>query len=589
MQDEKPSPIRIAHLRNQCFDPKKYDYDFSFKDADPNKFWESHTTIEMLRAIDRNPKIELDARVICASENGLGYRQLNANSFRESFVAGDKRQFKMKEFDYFGRYQQPGFNSGLVGQDFTPLLGGPFFKNLYYWTDYIRMHSECFYAYHYDPIAKAFMGITRDFVIGSGFEVQCNQSDRKGQIAMATWKAFEKVNNLHEQIDQLCVELGVYGETMLWWLPKHEAKIIYQLKPTDTIPLGIIPRVRLIDPSNIIEIITYPEDITRKLAYIWLTPTQYQIYTTAFDAKAMGMPDEVQPTLKYIYRQIPADEMMHYKINAVSNEKRGRSDFFPILSYLKRIRDSVDFAVIALQKVSAWSIDTTIDGNQDDIDKYINSMNALGTIPEAGSDFVHSKAVERKYNGNSNAGGNMSNAFDWAVSLCCAGIQIPINYLGTHLSMGSSTRAGALVATEPVAKKMEARRKVIKRIISDCWDRLMKEAGLGRIECQIIFPEIITQDRSQKLKDLTMMTSNGWFSKETAAKMAAKDFGKDDYNYQKEQELIQNEKPTFLAGSLSAPGQFPPSTGQQPDNTQRASSAFTGQDRKDVKDNEYVA
>jgi hypothetical protein len=585
LPSDKPSKTRVHTLTNGCFDPKKYEYDFSFKESSPDNFWGAHTTIEMLRALDYNPKIELDAKVLCANKEGdWGYRNFNTKSFRETFVKNNKSKTMRENYDAFARYQQPSYGAGLVGQDFTPFLGGPFFKNQYYWNDYIRMHSECFYAYHYDPIAKAFMNITRDFVIGSGYDIQCDTSTRKGQIAMATWKAFEETNNLVEQIDQLTIELGVYGETMLWWLPNNEAKITYQLKPGDTNPLGIIPRVRLIDPSNIIEIITYPEDITRKLAYIWLTPTQYQIYTTAFDVKAAGEPDEIQPTLKYIYRQIPAAQMMHYKVNAVSNEKRGRSDFFPILGYLKRLRDTVEYSIISLQKNSSWSIDTTIDGDQADIDNYIRSMNALGTIPPAGSDFVHSKQVTREYRGNSGTGGDMSNTFEWVLSMCCAGITIPFNYLGTHLS-GGSTRASAIVATEPVAKKMENRQKVIKRILKDCWDRLMKETGLGKVDCHIIFPEIITQDRSQKLKDLTLAESNQWLSPERCATIAAKEFGIQDYKYQEEMKKYAAEKPEIPAVLTGAPQQTSSPFGSASTNDADQESAITQDERKAIKSN----
>ena len=287
---------------------------------------------------------------------------------------------------------------------------------------------------------------------------------------------------------------------MFWWLPNNQTKIIYQLGPKDTYPTGIIPRVRLLDPSNMVEIVTYPEDITRKLFYVWLTPTQYQIYTSGLGS-LQNDSKEIQPTLKYIYQQIPADQIEHFRVNAVSNEKRGRSDLFPILTYLKRLRDSVNYSLAALQKVSAWSMDTTVDGAQSDIDAYVQSQQALGTIPDAASEFVHSKAVSRQYLGNSSAGGGMSDAFLYALSLCCVGHGTPFNYLGTHLS-GGSTRASAIVATEPVAKRIEKRREVTKRKLKTFWKRLMKECGLPPIQCNIILPEIITQDRSQKLQDL---------------------------------------------------------------------------------------
>jgi hypothetical protein len=591
--EEKATRSRV--LRSQCFDEKRYEFDFSFKPANPDHHMETHTTVEMLRCLERNPKIELESKVLALSPQGLTYKKLNAKSFRESFVNNDKKHFKFKEgFDTFAIADGnpgSGMGGGLVGQDFTPLLGGPFYKNLYFYTDYIRMISECFFAYHNDPIAKAFVSMTRDFVLGTGFEVQCDTSTQEGKVALALYKSFEEVNDFQQMIDDVVTESSVYGETMLWWLPHNQAKIVYQLGPNNTIPMGIIPRVRLIDPSNIVEIVTYPEDITRKLFYVWLAPTQYQTYTSGMGSVQTGS-EPIQPTLKFIYQQIPAQEIMHYRLNAVSNEKRGRSDLFPILSYLKRFRDGLNYSLIADQKASAWSIDTTIDGAQTDIDAYVIAQAALGTIADAGSEFVHSKAIERQYLGNSSAGNKMSDSMHYCLSAACAGVQIPFNYLGTHLS-GGSTRASAIVATEPVAKKMEKRRDWAKRIITDVWKRLMKEAGLPNVQCQIIFPEIITQDRSQKLQDLLLGQQAKWWSSQKAAEAAAKEIGIQDYDYNAEQDQIKKQSLASPSPSpLTDPGQITgtpplpalPKLGQaeeEPGN----SSAVTSDDRKDIKQN----
>jgi hypothetical protein len=574
--------LRVHALKSQAFDAKKYEFDFSWKSGSPNDPWSAHSTVEMLKCLEKNPKIELDSRVLGVNNGQLVYKKLNNKSFKEAYIAGDKKLSRFKEWDAFSTTDGAVGMAGRVGQDFTPLLGGPFYKNLYYYEDYIRMHAECFFAYHNDPIAKAIVAITRDFVLGTGFEVQCDTSDNKGKLAMATWKSFEIANDLQQQIDDLCNELSIYGETMLWWLPKKQAKITYQLGQTDTDPLALIPRVRLLDPSNMVEIVTYPEDITRKLFYVWLTPTQYQIFTGGLGSD-QSQSQQVQPSLKFIYRQIAAAEIMHYRVNAVSNEKRGRSDLFPVLSYLKRLRDSVNYSIIALQKASAWSIDTEVDGAQSDIDAYVAAQAALGTIPPAGSEFVHSKAIKRNYlNNTSSSMTGMTDAFQLCLSMVAAGVQIPISYFGTYLS-GGQTRASAIVATEPVAKKMEKRREVIKRIIKDMWTRLMRESGLGEVECRIIFPEIITQDRSQKLKDLVLAQQNRWLSPQRVGTMAAKELGVPDYKYEKELENMEEELPKIPL-PLTDPGKVSP-TGkqQQPIDQGGSPSAITQDERSDIK------
>ncbi len=567
-QNEKSKLIRSRVLTQGCYDPKTYEFDSSFKPYDPSNPLTVHTTAELLECLSNHPEIELDAQVLGIQSQRIKTKRVNRKQFFESFQSNLFDGVRFKEMSTFAADFNPNVSSGYgLGQDFTPLLGGPFFKNLYYYQDYIRMHSECFYAYHHDPIAKAIVQITRDFVIGDGYEIQCDTSTREGQLAMAAWKAFEEVNDLETQMDQICEESSIYGEVMLWKLPGNQDKITFRLSSGDTIPMGIIPRVRLIDPSNIVEVVTYPEDITRPLFYVWLTPTQWQMFTSGLGE---GKPDtaSTQPSLKFIYRTIPADQMLHFKLNAVSNEKRGRSDYFPVLSYLKRLRDIVDFQLIALQKCAAWGIDTTIEGDQSDIDAYIQDQAALGTVAPAGSEFVHSSKITRHYLANAGASNIDSDAFALALSMVCGGVQIPVSYIGTHLS-GGQTKASALVATEPVAKKFSKRRQFLKRILKKLWAYCMSEAGLPLIDCDVVFPEIITQDRSQKLKDLALAEAQRWISPQRAASLAAREFHISGYSYEKELEDMKQEIPEIPAPLTAAP---------------QSNSVFPGDPPSDVAD-----
>jgi hypothetical protein len=589
-QNEKSKLIRSRVLTQGCYDPKTYEFDSSFKPYNPSNPLTVHTTAEMLECLANHPEIELDARVLGIHQNQIKTHKINRTQLFESFQSNCFDGVRFKEMNSFAADFNPNISSGYgIGQDFTPLLGGPFFKNLYYYQDYIRMHSECFYAYHHDPIAKAIVQITRDFVIGDGYEMQCDTSTPEGQMAMAAWKTFEEVNELETQMDQICEESSIYGEVMLWKLPGNQDKITFRLSKGDTIPMGIIPRVRLIDPSNIVEIVTYPEDITRPLFYVWLTPTQWQMFTSGLGE---GKPNtaSTQPSLKFIYRTIPASEMLHFKLNSVSNEKRGRSDYFPVLSYLKRLRDIVDFQLIALQKCSAWGIDTTIEGDQTDLDAYIQDQAALGTVAPAGSEFVHTSKITRQYLANAGASNINSDAFALALSMACAGVQIPVSYIGTHLS-GGQTKASALVATEPVAKKFSKRREFLKRILKKLWAYCMSEAGLPLIDCDVVFPEIITQDRSQKLKDLALAEAQRWISPQRAASLAAREFHISGYSYEKELEDMKKEIPEIPAPLTAAPqasdnAVFPNSPSDAADPSKVGVSGLTSEEKKATKIND---
>lgn len=581
--DQKTKKAQTRIIDRTTFDPKTYEADFSFKPYDKNEPLTVHTTAEMVECLAKNPTIELDARVLHLRKTEGGKisvktRPINKTNFLEAFHKDVAKGLKIREDSFGGQNFGSGFfnangnlGNSLVGDDFTPLLGGPFYKNLYFYQDYMRMHAEAFYSYHNDPIAHAIIEITKHFVLGSGYEMQCDSTTTQGKVATAAWKAYEEANNLPLQIDQCITELGIYGEVMWWKLPGMQSKITYRLNPGDTRPIGMIPRSRLMDPSNFVEIVTYPEDITRPLFYVWLQPTQYQIYNTGLDSSGQTT---TQPTLKFIYRQIPAAEMRHYRINCVSNEKRGRSDLFPIFNYLKRLRDAVNYEMISLEKVSAWSIDTTIEGDQTDIDAYVMAQRALGTIPPPGSEHVHSKGITRSYNGNQHAAGRSSDIMQWCLSMIAAGSGIPVSWFGTHLS-GGQTRASALVATEPVTKRMEHRREVVKRILKDHWKDCMEAAGLPNLDCNVVLPELITQDRSQKLKDLLLAEQARWIKPERAATIAAKELGQQNFNYQNELQDMDEQIPE-IPMPLVDPGAINPPQSMQPG--QPEAGAGSGQD-----------
>lgn len=559
---------RIKMLSNGLvFDPKKYVYNEDFVEA--KEPVEAHTTFEMVKFMEADSKIQVDARII--GMDGKGNPSM-VRMGRDSFIECAKRRDskKLREtMDYFA-YGEGGPTSGLIGNDFTPLMGGPFYKQLYY-RDYLRMIAASFYAFHHDPAARDVVSIMTDFTMGRGFQVTAKGKDK--EKAQLIWDAFAKVNDLESQFDSCGEELSIYGESMWWELPDNQVRIDFNTgwKAKDDVPRGLLPRFRLIDPSNIAEIITVPEDIVKGvIAYVWMASTQYQMFT-----------DGKQPTTKYIYTQIPANQISHFKINSVSNEKRGRSDYFPALGFMKRLRDSVNYALIAQQKNAAWCIDTTVQGDETDLDNYVASQRQLGTIPSAGSEFVHTDAIKREYLASQGTGKSTdSPTFAWCMSNICMATGIPLSYFGTHLS-NATNRAGALISTEPVAKKFERRQTVYKKMVCNMFDKVMRKFKLNA-DCDVQFPELITQDRSAYIRDLTLAENNKWISHETAAKTAAKEFGLKDYDYRAEQAKLKSEgeeevAPPSTTNPLTTPGK----NGQ----TGKSNGAMTTPEKKQVKDN----
>lgn len=524
--------LRTKTLKSGVVDSDTYEVDDSFR---PGQITAGgvHTTAELVQLLESDSNVQFEGIFLAGGHDKARFVRLKKKEFLEHWKKNNdgRKNFKKCLESFNGGFD--GDNSAnLVGDDYVPILGGPFNKQLYL-HDSLRMYALGFHAYHHDPYARALVHITKDFTLGRGYRI-----DSINEPALALWRSFEKVNDLQQKMDYVATELSAGGEVMLWWLPDSQIYIQWQDRPGQESPKGAIPRVRMIDPSTVWEIITYPEDITRVLAYQQVFPTQYQIYTT----NDQGSP---VPSSKFVIQQIPADQVDHFKVNHYNNEKRGRSDLFPAFGFLKRLRDTVQYLVVQEQKNAAWAMDTTIEGSQTDLQNYVDSQEQEKTIPPAGSEFVHTSKIKRTYLSNqSHQGGSGSPAVSACLDAVCAAVQIPVSYLGTS-GGGHSTRAGALVGTEPVTKKFEARQKVYERIIQKMWDRLMatsSDPAIQQAECEITFPELISQDRSAKIKDLAVAQELEAISHERMSNMIAQEFQITNYDYDDEQAAIQQEK-----------------------------------------------
>ena len=580
-EDQKDLKTVRAHtLTNGCISPEKYELDDTYR---PGKtFHDVHTMAEVARLLesDEGKKIEVDGIFMAANpetqEHGA-VRIKNRAQFLEKWKLNARKTNAKRVLESFnGGGYQTGAN--LVGNDYTPLLGGPFNKQLYL-HDYLRMQALAFFASNHDPLAHALLDITVNFTLGRGYRL-----DSKNKEALAVWRAFEKVNKMDQLMRHIAKGLARDGEVMPWFLPGGQVYQLWQDTEKQIPNPAVIPRVKLIDPSTCWEVITYPEDIDRVVAFQLVYPTQYNLYT----AKAGG---STLPSLKFIFQQVPAEQVEHYRVNRAANEKRGRSDLYPAFGYLKRLRDSVEYSVVAMQKASAWAIDTEITGSPQDVQNYLADQQTQKSLAPAGSEFIHSPMIKRQYlsNSHSSASGGSVSAFEWCLSMACMAVGIPVSYVGAHLN-GGQNKASALVGTEPVTKKMEARQQDYEWILRSFWDRVMEWAGIEGAECEITFPELISQDRSAKIKDLITAQEVDAIDHEYMSTSIAQELGYTSYDYGATQAKIEKEKTEQAkkdtAGILISPLTQKPAAPAAPSGDEPAppkSSAVTKDDKAAFK------
>ena len=454
-----------------------------------------------------------------------------------------------------------GFSLGLDGNfganstapwppnnEYIPLMGGPFNKQLYL-NDYLAMQAKCFEIKNHNPLAKEIVDIITFFSMGKGVQVKfANPS-----LAQA-WETFEKRNDLQAFL-RMDADTLTWGGEIMTHLSKWEDGY---------------PRLRHIDPSTVWEIITDPQDILNVYYYHQQFPTQYQFVYKAGDVAQ-----------EYVVNDIPANEVIHMKINVTPGEKRGRSDLFNILGWLKRFKDYYDARITKAQMEESFALKVTVQGSQADVDAYLDDP-ANNQVPRPGDRLIQNGAVNHEYmTPSASSAGNAVDSIGEAIrGICATGAGLSPEYLG--VGGKGSNRANSITKSEPSARKFEDRQTMFKGYIDkiiDYWKVACKElpvtqvrpASLGNLKAavsqrkwiavikeasalmipggmvtepidwnyQIIFPEIGTEDRTAKLKDIAQSEALQYVSHERAATMSATELGITDYNFEEEQEAIR--------------------------------------------------
>lgn len=470
----------------------------------------------------------------------------------KKFLESDVFKKTLRELDPFatGTDSLTSSTSGFPpNNEYIPLMGGPFTKQLYLY-DYLDMHAKCFEAKNHNPLAKQIVDTFTFFSFGKGVQVKFNNPQ-----VQALWDNFEKRNKLQRF-------LRMDNDTITW-----AGEVMTQ---KDFFPDGT-PKLVHIDPSTVWEIITAPRDIEQVYYYRQQFPTQWQLVYKPGDISS-----------EYVINDIPADQIFHLKINVVPGEKRGRSDLFAVLGWLKRFKDYYDARIVKAQQEESFGLDVLIKGSAADVEAWLTDPEN-SKVPRPGDKLVHNEAVEYKYLNVTNSGsGSATEGIGEAIrSIVATGVGLSPEYLG--VGGKSSTRATSITKSEPSARKFEDRQTLFRGYLDDIisWWLLVqkgiptsqvREANLGALKqamqkrdwigvakeasalltmgnvsepadlsYQIIFPEIGTEDRTVKLKDIAQTQALQYISRERAANMSASELQIPDYDFDEEQEKIRLE------------------------------------------------
>lgn len=394
---------------------------------------------------------------------------------------------------------------------FLQMLGGPFSKQLYL-ADYLKMHAECFFELHHNPLARLAVQMFTDFVVGRGVSVKCE--DERMQEGVDNW--FEEDNG-HQRIAQAHFDLSWQGEIT------HR---LYVKSAADGGGITVLP----IDPSTLWEKITLPSNVEK--VYGW-----WQVYPGPFNIQSMIVDGKQVPMTSYTYKIIPADEILHVMVNVASGEKRGRSDLFPGLPWLKRIRDYLAVSTEAAKYVDAFAWDVLVKGNAGDVSNAMSDP-SVQKVPRPGSAWWHNQAIEvTPMSSKTGSYSGRDLIVKQLVSMFAAAFGIPLEFLPFH--EGGGTKATAIAATSPWAKRVQNRQflmetSFIKPLVTKLRDALV---AIGRLpagtsaKCEITWPEPAPEDVDVRMKRLAFLKAEGVIDDETFATMCAAEANITTYDY----------------------------------------------------------
>lgn len=416
----------------------------------------------------------------------------------------------LKEADFeYGLYPDEVFGNGANRKVFPitdavlPSLNSPHSKQQLFY-DYLDSHRKSFDAATFNPIAKRIVRLVGQFVLGRGVTGHIDSLPHQ-----KAWNEFAKRNKMKFRTKQTLRELLIYGE-IFWRYFKT--------------PQGLV--VRSIDPSTIWDIVTEEDDLENVKYY-------HQQYVRL---DLSPVPGHVPIPGTLIIRQIPADQITHFKINSTSSEKRGRSELFPILGYLLRFKEFVNDRILLNKMRAMFALDVAVEGDDTDVRA---AEAQFSEPPGPAAVLVHNKAVEVDFkNANTNAGDSATDA-DMILKVIAIGSGVSPDFLGVSRSQ---TRAGALISTEPDVKNFEEYQEMIEDLLLDASERTFDAADLEEDVMEFTFPAIAQEDRGAKLKDIAFSESMDYFTKERAASMAAREFNISDYHYSEEQDAIRRER-----------------------------------------------
>lgn len=355
-----------------------------------------------------------------------------------------------------------------------------------------------------------------------------NSSHPLAEAATHLWTTFLQHNHRHY----------TYGEhaRRAW----RDGEAFLRLFPTPTWP----PTVRFLDPEHVGPttdhpnsqgILTEPEDVETPIAYLRINPQSGELL-----------------------EHIPASDLLHTRINADSNQKRGTTLFTPILDTLAHFERWLETELTARRLQASIVLWRKVQGSPaqaaafaEALQSSSDSHNHRREKVRPGTILTTSQGTDLQYlQPDTNFGDAVPLGRLLLLSIAAGG-GVPEFMLTSDAS--NSNFASTMVAEGPAVKLFQAEQQFFAAEFRQLWQWVMRQAihqgylpedFFDQIQPDFTFPQLINRDRPrERLADARLIES-GVLSRSEVARREGVDPKTMQNELQNEQTPNQSQPPT---------------------------------------------
>jgi hypothetical protein len=386
------------------------------------------------------------------------------------------------------------------------LLGGTSIKDTDLQT-HRQMAEEAWKAYLFHPMGRRQADFLTAFVAGQGFGISAD--DQEAQPVVDAFME-DAGNRMDQAVEELARRFEIEGEVFV---------VLFQSR-------GQV-QMREIEPAEIEEVITDPDDVSKPL-YYWRRWTQRRWSGRSYVEvdKEQFIPALGATDADLAKVDVPEDVTVrdrvccHLKFGAVSTRKRGVSPFVH-LPWMRRFSSMLRVREDNLRARSSWVWDVSVEGD----DKTVNAVkNRIKKPPRPGSTNVHTNKEVWEAKAPDVGAGDAKEDMREVKLMNVTGSGLPEHVLTGDASNGNY--ASSKVQDMPMLKLIEGRQKAWsgfwKRIIgyvitaaikagtvpAKVTDKIKDEQGTEksvtrpiRITVTCTYPAIYTQSADDRVKE----------------------------------------------------------------------------------------